>query len=168
MRSLIPLLIISAVPITATADQFGCPHCHSCGRACVLKVAQVDSEEDCYEVECEEVCIPAVRFPWQSCHAPRCGRSRLVTKLKIESRPTKICEYEWVLACPKCGRIEFNGNRAAEENGIPPAPMDPMPPTPPAAPAAETGTAHLTTPSTPPLRSPRIVARPVLRHGTLR
>ncbi|HEX6987421.1 MAG TPA: hypothetical protein VF170_18730 [Planctomycetaceae bacterium] len=144
MRHFLTLFAAALTTATAAAadwpSQFGCPHCR-CGRACVLKVEQVDAEEDCYEVECEEVCIPAVTFPWESCRTPKCGRSRVVARLTEESRPTKECEYEWVLACPKCGRIEKNG----EKNGaaVPPAPkapMSPMPPMPapmpPAAPPA--------------------------------
>lgn len=122
----------------AIAGEFGCPCCQSCGGACVLKVEQVEEEETCYEVECKEVCIPAVRFPWDRCRTPKCGRVRVVSKLKEDKTTKTACKYEWVLTCSRCGRpaaaIETKDACMKPADRTPPAPS--MPPMPPAANAA--------------------------------
>jgi hypothetical protein len=152
MKPILPLLALLALPASLAADQFGCPQCRSCGGMCVLKAEPVTEEETCYEVECERVCIPAVRFPWESCRTPRCGRVRLVARLKEETRERKTCSYEWLVVCPRCGRVEKNGGndkkpdgaKAEAGDGVPPGPSDaPMPPEPmpPAAPNPEAAAA---------------------------
>lgn len=126
---------------TAVADQFGCPACRSCGGACVLRVSPVVEEETCYEVECKDVCIPAIRFPWDSCRKPKCGRVRQVAVLKKEGRETKGCQYEWIVVCPRCGDV--HDGRGSMPN-VPPAPAKPlpspqMPPSAPPTPPASVG-----------------------------
>ncbi len=133
--------IMSFFASSALAGEFGCPCCQSCGGACVLKVEQVEEDETCYDVECEEVCIPAVRFPWETCRTPKCGRVRVVAKLKEEKTKKTTCKYEWVLTCTRCGRPTSipkdeneNPSKMKPADGTPSAP--PMPPMAPAASAA--------------------------------
>lgn len=154
MRCFIAMLAAASlvVPNVAVADQFGCPQCRSCGGACVLKAEPVVEEETCYEVECQQVCIPAVRFPWDSCREPKCGRIRLVSVLKKESRETTACKYEWVVVCSRCGHIHKNGDG---EPKVPPAPTPPASgedPRPPAAPPASA--------MAPAARDPHLFANP--------
>ncbi len=47
-----------------------CPNCHAC---CTLKVESGKEEKSCWEIECEEICIPCVVFPWQKWKADRNG-----------------------------------------------------------------------------------------------
>ena len=84
-------LLVLALANTAFASEFGCPCCQSCGGACVLKAEQVEEDETCYDVECKEVCIPAVRFPWDSYRTPKCGRVRVIARLKEDTRKTTSC-----------------------------------------------------------------------------
>lgn len=126
------VLLISANLHSAIAGEFGCPACRGCGGACVLKATPVVEEQPCYDVECKDVCIPAVRFPWDSCRTPKCGRLRVVSRLKIDSRETRSCQYEWVPVCPRCEPLKAG---ASSGNHVPPAPIEPSP-KPPAPPAA--------------------------------
>jgi hypothetical protein len=47
-----------------------CPRCKSC---CNLKVDCVNEEKECFEIECEQICVPRVVFPWQKRRAQRNG-----------------------------------------------------------------------------------------------
>ena len=149
MRRFPLLLAVLTLPGAVVAGQFGCPTCQSCGGACVLKAEVVTEDETCYDVECKDVCIPAIRFPWDSCREPKCGRVRRVATLKTDSRETKACKYEWVILCPRCGRAEADGE---SKPTVPPMPQAPdsqtpvpkspaaspkAPPMPPAAPPAQ-------------------------------
>lgn len=145
MKVILAACAVWAFAVAASAGEFGCPHCQSFGGTCVLKIEQVDDEQTCYDVECEEVCIPAVHFPWESCRTRKCGRARVVAKLKKESRDTKTCKYEWVLVCDRCGRPVAEEEEAEEDQSVPPAPKpasksktksSDTPPMPPAAPPA--------------------------------
>ncbi len=134
MKPLLPLLVM-VLANGSFASEFGCPCCQSCGGTCVLKAEQVEEDETCYDVECKEVCIPAVRFPWETCRTPKCGRVRLVTKLKEDKRKTTTCKYEWVLTCPRCGRRAASSKQEENTPATPTKPADGTPPAPPMAPA---------------------------------
>ncbi|TWT88523.1 hypothetical protein Mal64_20060 [Pseudobythopirellula maris] len=46
--------------------------CDACGSdTCYAEAEEVTVEKHCWEIECEKVCVPPVRFPWQ------CGGSKL-------------------------------------------------------------------------------------------
>ncbi|MFG0334769.1 MAG: hypothetical protein ACF8TS_15550 [Maioricimonas sp. JB049] len=92
-----PSTLLLAICLTALAlssfagaeicdDIGGCkPHrCDTPMRlVCQPTVTAEPREEECWEVECEYVCIPPVRFPWQPCGTPGgCGKIRRVRKLK--------------------------------------------------------------------------------------
>ena len=87
----------------------------------------VDVEKHCWEVECEEVCIPAVRFPWEpggnkltlctlfkfkcdrGCNNPGCNVSKCDGGCTAPacSRPTCGCAGAGCATCcpPKCGFV---------------------------------------------------------------
>ncbi len=89
-----------------------CPKCHTC---CVLKAECGKEEKSCWEVECEEICIPCVVFPWQKSKAKHTGhgsescavgcsgcstvnngaRVKTVRKLKKKTYECPQCKYEW-------------------------------------------------------------------------
>jgi len=128
--------IVFAFANSALAGEFGCPCCQSCGGACALTARQVEEDEACYDVECKEVCIPAVRFPWERCRTPKCGRVRLVAKLKEDKTKKTTCKYEWVLTCTRCGQpaaIEKKDSGKKPADGT-----SPVPPMPPVTPTAST------------------------------
>jgi hypothetical protein len=133
----------------AAASEFGCPHCQSEG-TCVLKAEQVEEDETCYDVECKEICIPAVRFPWESCRTPKCGRVRVVSKLKEDKRKATTCKYEWVLTCPRCGRPASVPKEGENESSSTMKPADRTPPVPPTAPTSPAPPMAPIAPSAPP------------------
>ena len=99
-----------------TAAVAGCSvtdHCefgHWCDddpcKVCRTEAELADTTEDCWNVECKDVSIPAVRFPWTRCDECRCGRVRTVHVLKSGERELQECEYDWHVQsiCPQCGQ----------------------------------------------------------------
>lgn len=80
------------------------PSCHSCGRkVCCPEVKVKKETRHCWEVECKEVCIPAVRFPWMDCGQFLCGRVRKVNVLVEKDYEVDKCEYKWKILCKHCG-----------------------------------------------------------------
>ncbi len=117
--------------------QTTCPNCHNC---CVLKAECGKEEKSCWEVECEEICIPCVVLPWQkwlakhhgkgSCQSCTSGcnacstvnngaRVKTVRKLKKKTYECPKCKYKWE---PACG-----GNGGCCDSGCCDAPCDQSP-----------------------------------------
>ncbi len=46
-----------------------CPRCQTC---CQLNVEEVKESKHCWKVECEEICVPRIVFPWQNLHRGCC------------------------------------------------------------------------------------------------
>ena len=100
------LVLCAVASFTAKADAAHGAHsqCFCCAqKVCQLTVTPATETTDCFEVECEDVCIPPVMFPWE-CHPKKCGRVRTVRVLTTEERERRICEYKWdvVVICPRC------------------------------------------------------------------
>lgn len=110
------LVIAGSTSSPQAGDHFG-HHLPRCGflpdKACVTTGRPATEEKSCWEVECTEVCIPAVRFPWEcrkgdgcsdcvSTLLPKCGRVRCVRKLKKGSYECDTCKYEHTIVncCP--------------------------------------------------------------------
>ncbi len=50
----------------------GCVTCPSCRHVCCqLNAEPVDEEKSCWKVECKDICVPRVVFPWQNPHAKK-------------------------------------------------------------------------------------------------
>lgn len=98
------------------AGDVSCDECSSacgtcCEKVCVTHAKPGKESRYCWEVECKEVCIPAVRFPWEcckkngcdsccaDCRVPKCGRVRCVRKLKLVEYECDVCEYEHEIVC---------------------------------------------------------------------
>ncbi|GIW82159.1 MAG: hypothetical protein KatS3mg105_3966 [Gemmatales bacterium] len=73
-------------------------------KTCCPKVEHKKVKKSCWEVECQEICIPRICFPWMKtrsccdgvCFQPRCGRVIKVHKLKKkEYECGEKCEYKW-------------------------------------------------------------------------
>lgn len=69
--------------------------CPNCDAYCIYEAKPTTVEKECYEVECEPICIPKVRFPWQKCCEPVCAEVRWVNKLKTRTYECKDCEHTW-------------------------------------------------------------------------
>jgi hypothetical protein len=99
-----------------TAPTAVCSRCSE--KVCVTFVMPATETKTCWDVECEEVCIPAVRCPWHHCsegecdncgsaQLPGCGEIRGVRKLKQVEYECDTCRYEHriVCRCPNCGPV---------------------------------------------------------------
>lgn len=100
------LFVCGVASFAARADAAHGPHsqCFCCAqKVCQLTVTPATETTECFQVECEDVCIPPVMFPWE-CHPKKCGRVRTVRVLTTEERERRICEYDWdvVVICPRC------------------------------------------------------------------
>lgn len=103
------LLLFSAVTFSFNSASFGgeqwtTQKCHYCQhKTCKLKVETETEKVSCFEVECKEICIPPITFPWQ-CRPTSCGKVRTVHVLKPDSKEKQVCKYSWeiVTICPSC------------------------------------------------------------------
>ncbi|MEM9364960.1 MAG: hypothetical protein AAGD07_03115 [Planctomycetota bacterium] len=93
------LLILPSVGLS-----FG-PACCFCDQGhCQVEVGCEEVEETCYDVECEAICIPPLRFPWECGPLKKCGKVRVIRKLTEDKVTKKVCTYDWsaVACCPDC------------------------------------------------------------------
>ena len=101
IRTLLAIALLAAVAQTASAGNC-CPDCGT--KVCTFKWVQKTVKKKVYKVECKDICIPAIRLPWQMCCDPKCGKVRTVKVLKtLEVKCTK-CGCEWsVQTVAGCG-----------------------------------------------------------------
>lgn len=70
--------------------------CSSYGKTCSPEVKEIEVAHNCYADKCKDVCIPAVRFPWEDCCSPlRCGKVRSVKQLTKWEYKCPDCEVKW-------------------------------------------------------------------------
>ncbi|QDS96005.1 hypothetical protein FF011L_48090 [Roseimaritima multifibrata] len=111
-RMLSTIVLAAGFLLTPTTTQAGHFHkqksadcCCVCQqKTCKLNVDVKEVEETCFEVECEDVCIPPVRFWWECGPSKRCPKVRTVAKLVTEKKTKKVCVYDWevVTVCRNC------------------------------------------------------------------
>lgn len=122
----------------AIADHGVHSQCFCCAqKTCQLTVSTESEETECFEVECKDICIPPVTFPWE-CRPKKCGRVRTVNVLTTETRERQVCKYKWdvMVICPRChDALQASGCDVAPGVQILSAPT-PMADTPTSAPAA--------------------------------
>jgi len=102
------LLSVVAVGVLASLSALAGDHaCNSCPK-CSHKVCQGSPEtkkekKTCYGFDCKDVCIPGIRWPWQSCCEPSCGKVRTVKVLKKFEYECEHCGTKWsVVGCEPC------------------------------------------------------------------
>lgn len=105
LLALAPLLLTAIVSITlaagpALSSNAGCADC------CIATMEKVTVKKTCFEVECEQICIPTVRIPWpwlagghgkgkgDRCEQ-RCGKVRNVRVLTKRQYEETVCECKW-------------------------------------------------------------------------
>ncbi|MBW3599646.1 MAG: hypothetical protein KY475_20545 [Planctomycetes bacterium] len=78
-----------------------CPKCHE---HCACEVEKITEKKVCFDVECEAICIPRVKFWWEDCcKPPRCAKTRLVNVLVEKDYECERCGYKWTpVCCEKC------------------------------------------------------------------
>lgn len=86
----------------ASAGHHACCVCQQ--KVCHLEIGEEEVDVNCFDVECEDVCIPPVRFWWECGPINRCGKVRTVHKLTTESHKKTECTYDWsvVTICRPC------------------------------------------------------------------
>lgn len=64
--------------------------CVDCSNyTCKTTAKCVPNKKECFEVECKQICVPAIRFPWQkACDPVGCG---FVVNHKVLKKSEKEC-----------------------------------------------------------------------------
>ncbi len=136
-----PLLsfAFAAIVLLAQRAEAAHPHpkikCPNCCKTCVGLPERVKIEKECWEVECKEICIPQITFPWEKCcAAPRCGKVISVKTLKRHQYECEGCGYKWSWdKTPCCGAGNCGTNCS---QALPPVQEPVLPPPPIAEPTA--------------------------------
>ncbi len=108
-----------------------CPRCHE---TCYPTVTKGSETKQCWEVETKTICIPKVRFPWESkccnkgcgedgCAQPKPGRTKTVNVLVKHEYECSTCKYSWDVDSYKNG----NGKSDKAPGAGSPTPADPPP-----------------------------------------
>lgn len=101
MRRILPLILLLAGLAVGTVLAGHHRHhrhvCPDCGcKICVPEETTLKTKQHCFEVECKDICIPAVKGPFAPCcEAPHCGRVRTVKVLKKVQYECEHCGYKW-------------------------------------------------------------------------
>jgi len=113
-------IVTIAALFTLDNTAFGVgPCCCFCSEGrCQVKVEREEVETKKFTCECETVCIPPVRFPWESGPSKKCGKVRKIKKLGTTKGKETVCTYEWsaVQCCPSCAR-KIRGRRGCAHEG---------------------------------------------------
>lgn len=147
------VLALAAIFILPPAAQAGephdrhgtCAHGDCDGRceeyaSCRVDVSREKVKKHCWEVKCEQICIPPIQFPWQKCHQcgskscnceqpTGCGRVITVRRLVRREFECNECKYDWKLESP-CGgdcAAGKNSDAGQVESGKPLLPAPPVP-----------------------------------------
>ncbi len=100
-----------------------CPHC---GDACYPTVTKGKETKHCWDVETKAICIPKVRFPWETsccnkgcgkdgCVPPKCGRTKYVNVLMKHEYECSTCKYNWDVDSYKYDQGQSNKTPPAAE-----------------------------------------------------
>lgn len=74
-------------------------------KSCCPEWKKEKVEVTCNKIECEEICIPPIRCPFDDECTPRCGTVIAVKKVKTEKIECgEKCKLEYKLVCNRCGQ----------------------------------------------------------------
>lgn len=79
--------------------------CQPCKVTCKGGVEKETISRHCWDVECDYVCIPPVKFPWMKCCELPCPKIRKIHVMKRRDYKIDICKFHWKLkkTWPCCG-----------------------------------------------------------------
>ncbi|HEX5105394.1 MAG TPA: hypothetical protein VFV87_16360 [Pirellulaceae bacterium] len=106
---LIVLLAAGSLAVTASAGGIiqghNCPHCGH-HQPCPAVPVTIKEKKHCWQVECKNFCIPPIKWPWDHCCEPGCGKVKTVKVLKKIEYECARCGYEWEApsVCCECGK----------------------------------------------------------------
>ena len=106
VASVLTLVLTSPAHAGLFREHGGCKPACECEVVwgCCPKYATEKVEKSGFEVECEQICVPKVRLPWQDPCTPRCAFVVCVNRLKKSTKPMgEKCEIKWE-AKPYCSR----------------------------------------------------------------
>ncbi len=89
-----------------TAAGGACGSCNSSEAVCFPRRTKEKVKKHGWNVLCENVCVPAFKWPWESCCKPKCGYVRGIHVLEKHEYECEKCGYEWTI---KCVRSSCNG-----------------------------------------------------------
>jgi len=112
--------------------------CGKCNGTCYLKVEQGTKEKSCFKVEAKQICIPRVRFPWQTkdkcnrcdgcdsggCCTTQYGRVKTILVLKKHKYECPACKYTWEIVgggCCGSGNCDGCSSGNCDADVVPPA-----------------------------------------------
>lgn len=104
-NGLLPLLLVALLAsVCAWAGDRGCNSCPKCQHKVCEPSPEVKKEKKtCYDFECKDICIPGIRWPWQPCCEPSCGKVRTVKVLKKFEYECEHCGTKWsIVNCGPC------------------------------------------------------------------
>jgi len=97
-----PIIVFSIVCLIALPGWAQCLHGHHasgacCGpKGCCPECKTEPNEKSCFCIECEEICVPAIKFPWESCCVRKPGKVKVVRKLTSKDYECgKKVVWEW-------------------------------------------------------------------------
>lgn len=102
---LVTLLAGLSFPLSTTsASATGACCCFCRAGRCSVKVDKQEVQDSVFDVECETICIPPIRFPWECGPLRKCGQVRVIKKLVTDKEKRVECTYEWsaTTCCPQC------------------------------------------------------------------
>lgn len=96
--------LTASVVYSSTANAFGPACCFCQAGRCSVEVEKEEVDVTCFDVECETICIPPLRFPWECGPLKKCGKVRTVKKLVSDKTKKTVCVYDWsaITCCPDC------------------------------------------------------------------
>lgn len=131
-------MLTAAVILAGTAVALAGDCCNSCNsgcregrcpqscKSCTAHLVPGKEKKTCFLTECQEICIPKFRWPWQCGCKPECGRVKTVRVLKVKEYECNKCKWEWKInGCAACEAgccFEHHGMDKQAEPPIPPAP----------------------------------------------
>jgi len=97
LLSALAVVIVLSITSAVWAGKCCCPGCGN--KVCCAISEEKTIDKHCYEVECEDICIPKFRMPWEKCCKPKCARVKTVRVLKKVNYECKSCGYKWEVNC---------------------------------------------------------------------
>lgn len=71
--------------------------CPDCGhKICQPEPITTKEKKHCWEIECKDICIPAIKWWWEPCCTPpKCGQVKTIKVLKKVEYECEKCGYKW-------------------------------------------------------------------------
>ncbi len=103
MKPILAFTIVCLVSLPCMAQCLHKHHGHGCCvEGCCPECKMEDNEKSCFCVECEKICIPAVKFPWENCCIAKPGKVKVVRRV---AKKDYTCGQKKVWEWPKPEKV---------------------------------------------------------------